>query len=104
MIVRRLELCWRYIADWLQQPTVIEPVDPFERRVFHGLEVPPRTAPVNKLGLVRSNDRLGKCVVVRIAHAAYRRLDSRFGQPPGEANRQKLATAIPLLHTPLAFG
>src|SRR6266702_2382758 len=30
MIVRRLELCWRYITDWLQQPTVIEPVDPFE--------------------------------------------------------------------------
>src|SRR6266851_696789 len=104
MIVRRLELCWRYIADWLQQPTVIEPVDPFERRVFHGLEVPPRTAPVNKLGLVKSNDRLGKCVVVRIAHAAYRRLDSRFGQSLGVANRQILATAIAVMHDPLDSG
>src|SRR5713226_4605874 len=104
MIVRRLEFCPRYIADWLQQPTVIEPVDPFERRVFHCLEVPPRAAPVNELGLVKPDDRLGKGVVVRIAHAAYRRLDPRFGQSLGVANRQILAAAVAVMHDSLDSG
>src|SRR5258705_10633934 len=98
MIVRCLEFSRRYIADWLQQPTVIEPVDPFERRVFHCLEVPPRTVPVNDLGLVQPDDRLGKGVVVRITHAAYRRLGSRFGQSLGVSNGQILTTPVAAMH------
>jgi len=40
MIVRRFELRRRYVADRLQQPTMIEPVDPFQRRVLRRIEVP----------------------------------------------------------------
>ena len=57
MIVRRLELRRRHIADRLQESTVIEPVDPFQRCVFHGFQMPPGTATVNHFGLVESDNR-----------------------------------------------
>ena len=52
MIVRRLEFRRRHIADRLQESTVIEPVDPFQRYVFHGFQMPPGTATVDHFGLV----------------------------------------------------
>jgi len=104
MIVRRFELRRRYVADRFQQPTVIEPVDPFQGCVFHGLQMPPRAAAMNDLRLVQPDDRFGQRVVVRIAHTAYRWLGSRFGQSLRVANRQLLAAAVAVMHDPLDCG
>src|SRR5271166_111865 len=104
MIVLRFEFCRRYIANWLQQPTVIEPVDPLQRCVLHGLQMSPGAAAVNDLRLVQPDERFGQRVVVRIAHATHGRLGSRFGQSLGVANRQILATPVAVMHDPLDSG
>ena len=49
----------RDVADWLQQPAMVEPVDPFEGRVFDRLERSPRSTAMDDLGLVEAVDRLG---------------------------------------------
>ena len=41
----------RHVADRLEQPPVVEPIDPFQRRVLHGIEGSPRTARVDHHGL-----------------------------------------------------
>ena len=40
-VVALLGFGWRYVADGLQEPSVVEPVDPFEGGELEGLEVPP---------------------------------------------------------------
>ena len=97
MIIRRLELRRRDVANRLEQPPVIEPVDPFQRCVFHGFQMSPWAATVNDLGFVEPDDGLGQCVVVGITHTAHGGLDARFGQPFGVANRQILAAPDALL-------
>jgi hypothetical protein len=49
MIVRRLKFRRRDVADRLEQPTMIEPV---ERGVFHRPEIAPCLASVDHFGLV----------------------------------------------------
>ncbi len=49
--------CWRDVSDGFQQSAVVEPVDPFEGGIFDGLEVAPRPATVNDLGLEQAVDR-----------------------------------------------
>ncbi len=44
MIVHRLELRRRHIAERAQQPVVVEPVDPRQGRRLDGADVPPSTA------------------------------------------------------------
>jgi hypothetical protein len=61
---------WWAVADGLQQPAVVEPIDPFQRRKLDSLERPPRPAPVNDFGLVEAVDGLGECVVIAVADAA----------------------------------
>ena len=50
----------RDVADGLQQPAMVEPVDPFDRGVFDGFKAAPRSTPVDHLGLVGAVDRLGQ--------------------------------------------
>ena len=64
----------RDVADGLQQPTMVEPIDPFERGVLDGFEAAPGSAPVDHLGFVEAVDRLGQSVVVAVADTADRRL------------------------------
>ena len=54
-----------------------------EGRELDGLERAPWSASMDDLGLVETVDRFGEGVVVAVAHAAYRRLDARFGQALG---------------------
>jgi hypothetical protein len=61
---------WRDVADGLEQPAVVEPVDPFQRGELDGLERPPWPAPVDDLGLVETIDGLGERVVIAVADAA----------------------------------
>ena len=66
---------------------MIEPVDPFQRRVFHSFKISPGTAAVNELSIVESNDRFGQRIVVGVADTADRGLDTDFSEALGVANR-----------------
>jgi len=49
---------------------------------------------MDHLGLVQPVDRLSQRVVVTVAKAAHRRLDSSFGQPFGVADRYVLQATV----------
>lgn len=59
------------VADGAEQPTNVEPVHPFERRHFNGLQIAPRPEAMNHFGLVQAVDRLSQRVIVGVAHAAH---------------------------------
>ena len=89
---------WRDVADGLQQPTMIKPVYPFQRRQLNGLKRAPRPAPMNNLGLVKPVDRLGQRIVVAVANAADRGFDPCLGQTLGVFDRHILAAAVAVMH------
>lgn len=78
------------VADRPEQAAVIEPVDPFERRQFDGLQIAPRTAFMNDFRLVQTVNRLGQRIVVRVANTAHRRLDTSVLQALRVADRDIL--------------
>jgi len=47
-IVRRFRFRRRHVTDGLQQPSMIEPVDPYQRRVLDLVEAPPEAAAVGE--------------------------------------------------------
>ena len=62
-IIMLLGFGGRDVADGFEQAAMVEPVDPFEGRIFDGLERPPWSSPMNNLGLVKAIDRLGQRVL-----------------------------------------
>jgi hypothetical protein len=56
----------QYVADGLQEPLVVEPVDPFEGSELDGLEVLLGSATVDHLGLVETIDGFCEGIVVGI--------------------------------------
>ena len=70
----------RDVADRLQQPAIVEPVDPSQCRELDGLEAPPRSV-----------DRFGESIVVAVADAADGRLDTGLCKPLGISNADVLA-------------
>lgn len=87
----------RDVADGLEDALVIEPVDPFEGGVFHGVKRAPWTTSVDHLGLEQPIDRLVQGMVVTISDAAYRGLNPGFSQALGVANGDVLRPAIRLV-------
>ena len=85
----------RDVADGLQQPAIVEPVDPGQRPELDGLEGAPGSAPMDHLGFVEAVDRLGEGVVVGISNAADGGLDAGFGQALGVADADILVSAQP---------
>ena len=73
----------RYVADGLQEPSVVEPIDPFKGGELDSLEVSPWSAPVDHLGLVETVDGFGESIVVGISDTADRRLYACFSQALG---------------------
>ena len=63
-------LGWRDVTDRLQKASVVEPVDPFERRELDGLQRFPWSAPMDDLGLVKAVDSFGERVVIAVADTA----------------------------------
>src|SRR4051794_1034935 len=92
-IVAFLGFCWRDVADGLQQPAIVEPVDPFQRRELDGLEVAPWSASMDDLGLVKAVDRLCESIFVAVTDAAHRRFDPGLRQALGVSNADVLATS-----------
>jgi hypothetical protein len=59
LIVPRLILCRRHVTKRFEQPAMVEPIDPLERREFHGLEMAPRSLQANDFGFEEADHRLG---------------------------------------------
>jgi hypothetical protein len=55
-----------YVFDGLQEPSVIEPIDPFQGGELDGLQAAPWPAPVDHLGLVETVDGFGEGIVIGI--------------------------------------
>jgi hypothetical protein len=53
-VVAFLGFSRRDVADRLQQPAIVEPVHPFERCELDGFHGPPRSPPMDNLGLVEA--------------------------------------------------
>ena len=62
------------MTDRLEQPAIVEPIDPPSRGVLDGLEVAPRPAGVGHFLLEQSDHGLRNRVIVRVADAADGRL------------------------------
>jgi len=87
----------RDVADEFQQPAIVEPVDPGQRREVDRLEATPWPVPMNNLGFLESVGRLGESVVVAVADVADGGLDARFGQSLGIADADILRPSDALL-------
>ena len=70
----------RNVAERLEQPAVIVPVDPLKCGIFDGLERPPWTPPMDHLGLEQAVDGFSEGVVVTVSYAADRGFDAGFGK------------------------
>lgn len=78
--VARFSLGGRHVADRFEKPAGVEPIDPFKGGELDRLEGPLRPTAMDHLGLEQAVDRLGKGVVVRVADAADRGLDTGLRQ------------------------
>ena len=58
-IIARFGFGRRNVSDRLQQPSIVEPGDPFERGELDLFETAPWPAPPDHLGFVKPVDRLG---------------------------------------------
>ena len=68
VVVALLGLGRRDVADGLQEPSVVEPIDPFEGGELDGLEAAPRSAPMDHLGFVEAVDGFGESIVIGISN------------------------------------
>lgn len=68
--MRLFVLRWRDVTDRFEQLTVNEPVNPLHECQFNRIDGARRSTPANDFGFEPAYDRLGHCVVVRIADAA----------------------------------
>src|SRR3546814_16854496 len=89
-LFRSLSFCWRDIADGFEQTVIVEPGHPFQRGQFHrGLGFP-RCPSMDQLGLVEAVDGLGEGIVIAVAAAADRRLDTGLSQALAITDRDVL--------------
>ena len=87
-MVGGLELGRWDVADRLQQPAVVEPVDPLQGGVLDLIDAFPGAAPADQLGLVQADDGLGQGVVVGISARADRGDRAGLGEAVGVADSQ----------------
>lgn len=83
---------------------MVEPVDPFEGRVFHCFEGTPWSTAVDHLGLVKAVDRLGQSVVVAVPDAADRWFDPGFGETLGVLDGYVLGAPIAMMDEAAPMG
>ena len=102
-VVAFLSFCRRNVADGLQEPAIVEPFDPGQGGELDSLKAPPRSAPMDNLGLVEPVDRLGESVVVGIAHTADRALDACLRQTLGVADADILRALVGVMHEAAAM-
>jgi hypothetical protein len=96
------ELGRRDRTNGLQEPAMVEPVDPFQGGVLDLVDALPGASPADQLGLVQPDDRLGQGVVVAVAAGTDRGDRAGVGEPFGVADGQvagRLRRASPGLPT-----
>jgi len=94
----------RDAADGLQQPTMVVPVDPFERGVLDGFEAAPRSARADHFGFIEAVDRFGQSVVVAVADTADRWLDGGLGKALGILDRHVLRPTVAMMDQAATVG
>ena len=94
---------WNVAARGVQ-PSVVEPVDPFQGGQLDLVEPAPRTATTDQLGLVQADQRFGGRVVEGVSDAADAGLGADLGEPLGVADRQVLHTAVGVVDQPGQVG
>ena len=94
----------RDVADGLQQPAVVEPVDSFKGRVFHRFEGPPGSTAMDHLRLVEPTDRFGQSVVVAIVYAANRRFDSSLREALSVFDGHLLGPTVAMMNEAAPMG
>lgn len=72
--------CERDVPYRIEEPPVVEPVEPFKRGIFDSLEAAPWAATVDDLSLEQTIDRRGQGVVATVADAAHRGFDPGLPQ------------------------
>ena len=76
----------RDAAVAVQEPAMVEPVDPFQGCEFEVVEALQRSSVAHEFGLVEPDDRFGQRVVVAVAAGADRGDDVVGGEPFGVAD------------------
>ena len=66
-VVVGLELGWWHVAEFAEQASVVEPVDPFQGGEFEVFEASPGSTVADEFGLVEAVDGFGHGVVVAVA-------------------------------------
>jgi len=97
LIVARLVFCRRHVADRLEQPAMIKPVDPVERGKFDRLEMPPRAESSNDLGLKRPMIDSASALSYESPRLPTEWGDPGVGEPVGVAHRQVLRPAVTVM-------
>lgn len=69
-VVTRFEFSRRQVAERLEHAPRVEPIDPGQRREFHGVESAPGTQSSNHLRLEEPNHRLAEGIVEGVTTAA----------------------------------
>ena len=84
---------------------MVEPVAPFERGVFDGLEAAPPSSPVDDLRFVQAVHRLGQSVAVTdIADRELCRVDPGFGEALGRLDGHILPPTIATMNETASLG
>ena len=86
-MIASFELGGRDVAEARKEPLVVPPVDPLQDGELDLVDVTPRAAAANDLGLELTNHALGERVVVRVADGSDRGLDARLDETVGVVSR-----------------
>lgn len=89
------------MADGLQKPAVIEPIDPFQGGIFNRIDVTPWAAMANDLGLEEPDNTFRQGVIVGIPGSAYRRFYADLRQAIRVSDREILAAPVAVIVEPL---
>ena len=89
-IILLLKFCRWYVADRLEQPSVVEPVDPLERREFHLVERFAKAPGDESPPLCRAHSSIRRSHCRTNLPCSRPRLDAALGEPLAVANRQIL--------------
>src|SRR5450756_330740 len=78
----------RHVTVGLEQPAMVEPVEPLQRGVLDVVDALPGAAPTNQLRLVEADDGLGEGVIVAVAARADRDVHAGLGEALRVADRE----------------
>ncbi len=81
---------WRDVADWPEETTIVEPVDPFKSGELDSFQCAPGPTPADDFSLEQAIDSFRERVVVAVANAADGGFDANLGEALGIVNRYVL--------------